>query len=457
MQLDTVFEPTQDLAFRKTFYLHHIVVVMLSFSWIFYLSSILSIRLFNISLDNFWFDADVPRYICQAVDRFANDHWRNKVHPLFSLLAYPLPNALTLLGIDIISAIRLQLSLVVAIGSLFLSLTLQRLQIAKIDSFLLIAIALSGATSLVWFTIPESYAFSFSAFCLLLFLSSFAIERPAKPISWTGAVGLAFSITLTNIAVAVWAAIQSWGIRRVIAIMMASLAAVFLLALVQRLLFPSSGIFFVPSMVKGESSFFVSLSLERVRQVIALFFIGSVVFPDVQLANGASTDAFLTVQRATWGRNSLLPILSIALLSIFLVAGSMTIVSKVFHSIKTRRMDVFFVPAQHLLERLSVILTGSIFFLVSLHLFYGTETFVYSGSFLPFLVLILAIGAGRLAARKQILTTGLLGLLLILNVIHGMREWHSAVSEVRIRAAVAPNDKAMARNTCAFVKRQDLF
>jgi hypothetical protein len=456
MHLNTVFEPAASTS-RKLTYLHHIFILTASFLWIFYLSSILSPRLFGIGLDNFWFDADVPRYICQAVDRFANDHWRNKVHPLFSLLTYPLPNVLKIFGIDIISAIRLQLSLVVAVGCLFLSLTFQQLHISKIHSILLIAITLTGATSLTWFSIPESYAYSFSAFCILLFLSSTSTEKPIKATRWISAVVLAFSITITNIAVAIWAALQSCGIRRALVISVAALAAVSVLAVAQRLLFPASGIFFLPSMASGESSFLVNLSLERIRQVLALFFIGSLVFPDVHLINDAGKEVFLTVQHATWGRDSLLPAISIALLSGLLLSGIITILRMVFHSIKTRRTGVFLVPAQHSLERLSVTVMGSVLFLVSLHLFYGTETFVYTGSFLPFVVLILAIGITRLARYSRAITTALLTLLLMLNSAHGMREWHLAVNEVLNATLVPPTEKAMARNTCEFVKRKILF
>lgn len=457
MRVDTIFEPAAVTTSDKPNYLPHLVVLIFSFLWIFYLSSILSPRLFDIGLDNFWFDADVPRYICQAVDRFANDHWRNKVHPLFSLLTYPLPNALKFLGIDIISAVRLQLSLVVAVGSLFLFLTLQRLQITIIDSFLLIAIALSGATSLTWFSIPESYAFSFCAFCIILFLSASNIEKRQGSRKWIGAIALTFSVTVTNIAVAVWATLQSFGLRRALVFMMTSLVAVFVLALAQRFLFPSSGIFFIPSMVQGESSFLVDFSLERLRQVLALFFIGSVVFPDVRLIDEVNRDAFLTVQHATWGRDSLLPIISITLLSGLLLAGLLTMSSKVFHSIKARRIGVLLIPSRSPLDRLFFTVAGSIFFLVTLHLFYGTETFVYSGSFLPFLVLVLAIGVGRFAAYSRVLSTALLTSLLLLNSLHGMREWHSGVVEVQNRAAAVPNETAMARNTCDFVKRRNLF
>jgi hypothetical protein len=431
-------------------------VFIISFLWIYYLSGILSPRLFGIGLDNFWFDADVPRYICQAVDRVANDHWRNKVHPLFSLITYPLPNMLKIFGMEIIQGIRIQLSLIVAIGSLFLFSALRNLEVSEINALLMIALGLSGAASLAWFSIPESYAYSFAAFSIVLFITTLKQEKSGTALRWISAIAIAFSVTVTNIAIAAWAAIQSCGIRRAFVLSVIALIVVFALAVIQRLLFPFSGIFFLPSAVQGESSFFVHVSFERIRQVLALFFFGSLVFPEFQLVSMPNKDAFLTVQQAVWKRDALLPVTALLLLSTFLLAGLLAIFTTVRNSIRKQAAIMRGSLAQSPIERLSYVVTGSVVFLVLLHLVYGTETFVYSGSFLPFLIMILGLGANRLAVYSKVLSTGLLLILLATNSINGLSQWHLAVAEVRTHAAAAPNDHAMARNTCPFVKRQEL-
>ena len=441
---------------RKRFLFSEIIVFIVSFLWIYYLSSILSPRLFGIGLDNFWFDADVPRYICQAVDRIANDHWRNKVHPLFSLITYPLPNVLNVLGVDIIQAIRIQLSLVVATGSLFLFSAMRNIEVSEINAFIMISLGLSGAASLAWFSIPESYAYSFTAFSIVLFTATLHQEKSGAPMRWISAIAIAFSITVTNIAIAGWAAIQSCGFRRAFVLSAVALIIVFALAVLQRLLFPFSGIFFLPSAVQGESSFLVNVSPERIRQVLSLFFFGSLVFPEFQLVSMPNEETFLTVQQAVWKRDALLPLTALLLLSTFLFAGFSAIFTTVRHSARRQCATMRGLPAQSPVERLSYVVIGSVVFLVLLHTVYGAETFVYSGSFLPFLIMILGLGVNKLAVRRKVLSTGLLLILLAANSINGLSQWHLAVAEVRNRAAAAPNDNAMARNTCPFVKRQEL-
>lgn len=455
--MNTVLRSNLGLTLRKQSRFCDFGVFIVSFLWIYYLSSILSPRLFGINLDNFWFDADVPRYICQAVDRIANDHWRNKVHPLFSLMTYPLPNALKFFGVDIIQAIRIQLSLVVAVGAVFLFNALRNLNISEINAFLIVALGLGGAASLAWFSIPESYAYSFSAFSIVLFMTTLNQKKSGIAMQWVMTIAIAFSVTVTNIAIAGWAAIQSCGIRRALVLSAIAIAVVFVLAMIQRLLFPFSGIFFLPSAVQGEASFFVSISMERIRQVLALFFFGSLVFPEFQLVNVPGKEAFLTVQQAVWKRDSLPAVTALLLLSTFLLAGLVTIFTTVLSSIKKQGRMMGTLLAQSPIDRVSYTLVGSVAFLVLLHFVYGSETFVYSGSFLPFLLMILGLGVSRLDAYSKILGTGLLSVLLATNAVHGLSQWHSAVAEVRIHAAAAPNEKAMARNTCPFVKRQELF
>nr|WP_217346592.1 hypothetical protein [Noviherbaspirillum sp. L7-7A]MBV0881057.1 hypothetical protein [Noviherbaspirillum sp. L7-7A] len=455
--MNTVLGSDVGLTLPKQSRFYDFGVFIASFLWIYYLSNILSPRQFGISLDNFWFDADVPRYICQAVDRIANDHWRNKVHPLFSLMTYPLPNALKFFGIEIIQAIRIQLSLIVAIGAVFLFNALRNAKISEINAFLIVALGLSGAASLAWFSIPESYAYSFAAFSIVLFITTLRQKKSGIAMQWVMTIAIAFSVTVTNIAIAGWAAVQSCGIKRALILSAMAIAVVSVLAVTQRLLFPFSGIFFLPSAVQGEASFFVSISLERLRQVLALFFFGSLVFPEFQLVNMPGKEAFLTVQQAVWKRDSLLAVTALFLLSTFLLAGLVTIFTTMLCSIKKQGRMMGTLLAQSPIDRVSYTVVGSVVFLVLLHLVYGSETFVYSGSFLPFLLMILGLGVSRLDKYSKILGTGLLSILLATNAVHGLTQWHSAVAEVRIHAASAPNEKAMARNTCPFVKRQELF
>lgn len=360
-------------------------------------------------------------------------------------------------GVEILQAIRIQYSAVAAIGSLFLFRAIRNLEISAINAFLITALGLSGAASLVWFSIPESYAYSFAAFAIILFIATLDPGKPGMAIRWTSGIAIAFSITVTNIGVAAWSAMQSCGIRRAFFFSALAIALVLALSVVQRLLFPLSGIFFLPSSMQGESTFLVAVSIERIRQVLSLFFFGSLVFPEFQIVHIPNKQSFLTVQQAIWKRESLLPMVPMALLSIFMLAGLSTLFVAARSCIKNSKAGATAMFAPSAIDRVSLTTIGAVIFLVSLHTVYGTETFVYSGSFLPFLIMIVALGAYRLADFSETFITVLLLALLLTNSAHGLGQWHMAVAEVRAQATLAPSASAMARNTCAFVKRQELF
>ncbi|MGI4842907.1 MAG: hypothetical protein ACRYF7_06290 [Janthinobacterium lividum] len=427
-----------------------LLVACLTFFWIYAFSAYVSPIYFSAGNDNFWFDADVPRYVCQVVDAGANDHWRNKIHPLFSFLVAPLPNLLHVLGIDMIQAMRIQLSLVAAVGMTFQYLTLRVIGMRMPAALLLVCVLVTSASVLTWFTLVESYAYTFTSFSIVLFMLATAGQRRWGIGHWGGVIGLSFAITISNVVVAGLAAWQALGLRRTLWAGGLALAAVTVLALAQRFFFPLSGIFFLPSALGGESSFMVGLSLERLRELFTLVLYGSFVFPNVdQVAMGAET--MLSTQRASFGWNGL-PLLCMLLLSFLLLLGAAQLLRRFGSSFK-QVMSGKATQEDDLDARLAFPVLGSLTFLFALHSFYGKETFLYTGSFLPLLTVLLAFGLQSAWVRRAGLALPLLAVLVLGNLTHNIPRF-TAASTLLQKAALKPlQEQVLKRNTCSFVKR----
>lgn len=427
-------------------------ICILSFALIFFLTGYLPPTRFHIGLDNVWFDADVPRYLCQIVDRYANDHWRNKVHPLFSFLSYPIPNLLTILQIDLEIAVRIQIALIPAVGMGFLFSSLERIGLPRLDALLLTGIALTSSSTLVWFAILESYAYTFTAFSIVLYLAARDANQEKFTLThWVTAAVLAFSVTVTNLIVALFTALQSLGIKRTMRIAILTVAVVGILSVMQRLIFPSSGLFFLPASVQGEATFFVSLSVERIRQVLSIFYLGSVVMPDFTRQVKDGGEIVLSVQQASWSQAGVIGLTALGLMATLLLTGIATIATACKTRLQRPHDGAFFARAtgQDSL-RLSVI--GSLTFLTMLHIIYGQETFVYVGSVLPFLLILLGYGTLAISRYSRAGATVLLVSLLLSGGYHNFSHWKTAVAELSALNA-PPSGKALTRKTCSFVKK----
>ncbi len=424
-----------------------------AFVWIYTLSAKVSPAYFGIGNDNFWFDADVPRYLCQIVDGGANDHWRNKIHPLFSFLVAPIPNILHMAGIDIIRAMRIQVALVAAVGMSFQYLLMRGIGLRTPAAVLLVGVIATSASVLAWFTLVESYAYTFTAFSIMLYFLVSAAGKPRAIAHWSGIIGLSFAITISNVVVAGLAAWQALGMRRVLWAGSIALATVTVLAVAQRLVFPLSGIFFLPSALDGETSFMVGISWERLRELFALVLYGSFLFPDVDvIALGKGT--MLSAQSAIFAQ-SVLSLFSMLLLSFLFLLGIAPLLCKLAQSFNNAVTG--HIPNQdNILATLAFPVLGSLTFLFVLHSFYGQETFLYTGSFLPLLGVLLALGLQSAWVRRFNLVLPLLAFLIAGNLIHNIPRFTEASTLLRNAAALPVQAHSLKRKTCDFVKRSPL-
>ena len=129
------------------------------------LSQQLDLALYSESAGNVWFQADTGRTLSNMVDP-GSDHYRTKVHPIFSITAYPIVAAGRAVwsGTDLEAAMRVQ-SL---IAGLWLTAFYTLARLLSFDRLTAALVSVLGATSasfMYWFAVPETYDWGSLSLC----------------------------------------------------------------------------------------------------------------------------------------------------------------------------------------------------------------------------------------------------------------------------------------------------
>ena len=201
------------------------------------------------------FDADLGSWTIDLA-RPQGPHVRTRIHPLAVLLLNPLGSAIraVLRASNVGLAARLAAQLLCAVaGGLAVGAfraLLARLDLSAPRARLWTLLFATSATQVVFSSLPESYAFS-----ALSLLTVFVVAAGRRPAGWARlAAGVfAFGLTITNlVGVALARASdldwrRGWrSLRTCAAHAVAVLLAASALSLVQRAVYPTAALFFVP-------------------------------------------------------------------------------------------------------------------------------------------------------------------------------------------------------------------
>src|SRR5262249_15576608 len=107
---------------------------------------------------DFWFESDPPAFLDQMESRMADHHFRTRRHPLWSLVVYPIVQAVAwIFSLSIEHAIVVVMALAAAAwaGVIFVILRLMGLQRAVVSLFT--ALATVSAAAVFWLPVPETY------------------------------------------------------------------------------------------------------------------------------------------------------------------------------------------------------------------------------------------------------------------------------------------------------------
>ncbi len=362
-----------------------------------------------------WFSSDTTRVLSDMFVYDAN-HYRTKVHPLFVLLTMPLGLLLTkAFGMGQAGASIAINAGVAAAWAAALFATLRSMRLARIDAGLFTAVGLSAASSLFWFTVPETYALGSLSLLLPALLVARSARAPVSDLALCSASGFSLSVTVTNWMSGVLATVLLRPPVRAVWLGFLTTASVTAAWAVQRVVWPTAGGHFLRQQ-GGEADYLFMPILGGPFGALRAMLAHGVVMPEVQLFENAR----LTVQPSAMFGGALQSLAVLAWLALLLLGAR-----------ELARGDGW--------PRLRLFLAGLAAGQLLLHMAYGDENFLYSmHTSLP-LVLIAGLSArGPLLRAVRPLACALIVLLLVNN---GTRLAQAAHFEMPTRIATTPAAK----------------
>ena len=324
-----------------------------------------------------WFGADIFRVVMAETDAAHKAHYRNNVHPFFSVVMFPF-NALVgwLTGAGGVQSVLISHALMSgALASAIYALA-RRESDNTLAALLLAALACASAGFIFWTCVPETFALG--ALTIAVAMVFHGSKQPYSPVRWILANLTSLSMTITNFSVSVISMFLLLTRRQMVRVLVGTLVLATALALLQKAVFPQSGLFFLG--LEQEAGY-VQLTRRSVPEVLLKVLDRGVVFlsagfmlpgihtPEVVRASG------LPSVLAT----SLLQGRAPALQWLGLLAWWSLLVMAVRHALRTLRH-----------RRVSAV--ALIFWLGQflLHLLYGDETFLYVLHSLPAVMVLMA-------------------------------------------------------------------
>ena len=208
---------------------------------------------------NALFGADVPRVIGDLTSPNAN-HYRTAVHPLFVLLFNPLGSTLAGLLGNVTASIVLT-SLAGAVSVVLFFILTRRLGARPLGAALLATLYASTASHVIWSCVPETWVFGAATLLLVHLVGLASHGGIARVRLWLPAAGLlALAVTTTNYVQYLIVLLTSLlggtaatkgvrpalrgMIRPAMVLSVAPIVVAMGLAAVQRAIYPSSALFF---------------------------------------------------------------------------------------------------------------------------------------------------------------------------------------------------------------------
>ncbi|MGZ8915492.1 MAG: hypothetical protein ACXW1Z_20590 [Methylobacter sp.] len=329
--------------------------------------------IFSKNSQDLWFNADTARVFENLTSRHS-DHYRTKVHPLFSLfVSTPTIGLIKVIGLSPIHAVLVSM-LAAAAAATALLYTLLRQLSPRFDATLYTAVFLSSVGFIFWFSVPETYPWgAVSILATVLAATLVPFGRWPSVIVIASAFSLAF--TVTNWMAGLVAAFQTQPWRRAVRLSIYAFALVAFLTPIQNFLYPRAGQFLN---VREERDYVKSDYLVSIPTTVATFFVKTIIAPKPELKPMLGTIAkgrsYLTAQTSA-GSGSAAGIAAVlGWLSLF-VLGLWGIV---------RRK----VPSRLSLAVFLVLLGQFMLYLV-----YGGGPFLYSAHYVPLLVIVAAFAS----------------------------------------------------------------
>jgi hypothetical protein len=326
-----------------------------------------------------WFEGDLPRIVNDVTHRWA-PHSRAGVHPLFSLFACAGVYAMRAMGMPTLRAVAALAAGGAAVWTMLLFLVLRAVTPTRTEAILFTAIGATTAAAVFWLAVPETYVFGSATILAALWIAAVSERRPLREGWFVAASAATLAITVTNWTAGIAATATRWPCRRSLQITVNAFAVVVVLWAAQRIVIPHADFFIGYS---NEQRYLLRPETGGPRRILAVMFAHSIVMPPVQTREKPGRGTVLSVQLAglgagDWGRHVGL----LAWLALFAIG-----LRGWLPSLRTSGWA----------QALAAVVVAE----VTLHLLYGTETFLYSLNVMPALIVIAAHGT-RTRARPLV-------------------------------------------------------
>ena len=364
------------------------------------------------SQNNIWFGADIKRVFDNMSD-FGSNHQRTKVHPIFSLIAFPPVYLLKLAGLETIASVRATILAVAGLWIISLYILLRLIGIRRFDSVLFSILGATSAAVIFWFTVPETYSFGSLSIVLALCFAAIVEHRQVSQFWYVIVSALTLSFTTTNwlIGIIVTAVNHPW--KRALQITVNAFSLIVLLWSVQKVIFKSAEFFLGD---RTERQYVLLSSSGGPLQVLKSVIAHTMVMPALNMVINKykSPDwPILVTQTSAPGSGSIWGLVAVGLWTALLGLG----------------LWGFFATKKHF--KLRLILGTFLLAQLFLHILYGSETFLYALHFIPLLILLAAFS---LLTPARLVALGLAGALIVCAGINNGLQFKQATDFLQNRA-----------------------
>lgn len=322
-----------------------------------------------------WFGSDLPT-VFGNITSLKSDFGRNNKHPLFPLLIFPLVfGAGKLLHLDPVTATRLVLALTAAVWMAGLYSLFRVMSCQRLDATLFSLVGGVSAAAVFWFVVPDSFPFASVTILLALVFVALTQYRKFSPGWYVAVSALTVSITITNWMVGLLATIVNFRWKKALQITFITFCVVNALWLVQRVIFPNSGLPFQPKTFIGEKKFMTGPGADSILSALGSFAYQTMVMPAIRLSESLLRPEWVKPEVNTlapgsggfWGMVAAIAWTGLLLLGVW----------------------AFFTTKRH--PKLRIVLGLTIVGQLLIHSVYGTgETFLYALHFAPLLLAVMA-------------------------------------------------------------------
>ena len=334
---------------------------------------------------NLWFQADNPRVVANLLDA-SSSQYRAPVHPIFAILLTPWVSLLPNLGMSPLFWAKAVVFGCAVASAMALFLALRLMDLSRLAAILFVGVFLSSSGYLHWYSVIEIAPFNGLSTSLAALALTYGPHCRRR--WWVLMSGFSLGMTITNWSAGLAATVARWRVRPALVISLAALTGVGVLAVCQRLVYPTAGLFFDPRHLLGEAdSTPLKMSgwapLSNLRSLVVY----TVVSPPPVLERQIE---YLVVTNQNQGLDTLdgVGILAVAAWALLLAGGA-------FAAARTRRMRPVSLGLGLMLLAQGVV-----------GLVYGELTFLYATNILPMLAMLAAFTWMRPARRLWLLLAG---------------------------------------------------